>query len=111
MATTLPVIRSQTSGRHWLLVGLLLFFAAVSARYCLKVYKVESPESADRSAIQRWMPQLRDYVAGENIWQKHNFPCPPIMALILAPLTFMPPAVAAMSWFAVKAAMTIALVF
>ncbi|MBI3407731.1 MAG: DUF2029 domain-containing protein [Planctomycetes bacterium] len=111
MAATVSLRSIRIPQQRWLLFGVLLFFAAINVQYLFKVRKLDSVESADRSAIQRWLPQLHDFTKGENIWEKHNFPCPPIMALILAPLTLVPHGMAAVIWFTVKAAMALACIY
>ena len=98
---TPPALRA----RHWFYLGLVIFFLAGSVQYLTKIQKTAQPE---RSAIQRWLPQLDDLGRRENIWEKHNFPYPPIMALLLLPLSCLGPLGAALIWFLLKAVLTVA---
>jgi alpha-1,2-mannosyltransferase len=71
-------------------------------------------------AITRWQPQLSDMGKGVDIAQRYNYPNPPIMALLLYPLAYLPEAahqmglptrtasmLAALSWFYIKVALTL----
>ena len=88
--------------QQWFIVPLLAFFIALSVQYSLKT---------TRSAIVRWHNQLKEMDDGENIYEKYNYPNPPIMALILTPLTLLPPTAAALTWFYVKVGMTLLSLF
>lgn len=83
--------------RYWMLAGLVLFFTLISVQYTLKI--LDGPH---RSAILRWQPQLRALNDGANIWNDHNYPNPPMMALLLSPLGSMSPVAASLLWFYVK---------
>src|SRR3954447_17308704 len=92
----------------WLLLALILFFVALSVQYALKAAK-----SDHHSAIQRWREQILGLSEGENIYERYNYPNPPIMALILLPWanlpdwTGLPPLVCALAWFYLKVGMTL----
>src|SRR5262245_4453504 len=97
------VILSSLSRRGWLLwPALAVFFIALSVSYYRKV--ADEPKGF-RSAIYRWQNQLRDLADGEDIWDKHHYPNPPILALLLMPLAQLPEQVGAMSWFFLKCAL------
>jgi hypothetical protein len=65
------------------------------------------PKAADhRSAFVRWRPQVLKFRAGMNIYDKMLFPNPPILPITLGPLMELPPVAGAMSWFAIKVALT-----
>ncbi|QEH38024.1 Polyprenol-phosphate-mannose-dependent alpha-(1-2)-phosphatidylinositol mannoside mannosyltransferase [Aquisphaera giovannonii] len=65
------------------------------------------PKAADdRSAFVRWRPQVLRFWQGENIYDKTFFPNPPILPITVGPLMAMPAAAAAMTWFAIKIALT-----
>ncbi len=85
--------------RHWFVAGLLLLFAAVSVQYTLKA-------SHGGSAIIRWHQQLQG-LGEENIYERYNYPNPPVMALLLRPLVELPPVAAALVWFYLKVGMTL----
>ena len=61
-----------------------------------------------RSAFVRWRPQVLQFWAGVNIYDKMIFPNPPIMPITLYPLMVLPTVVGAMCWFAIKVALTTA---
>jgi hypothetical protein len=98
-AASFPAFR-----RRWFLIGLVAFFLVLNVRVLLKV-QFSSRES--RSAIIRWMPQLQQLQEGTDIWRRHNYPNPPIMAMILMPFAQFPEGVGALAWFYCKVAMTI----
>jgi hypothetical protein len=86
---------------HWLfLLGLLLIFLLASIQYGLKARK-------DRSAFERWHQYLTDIDGGEDIYQQHNYPNPPIMALILDPFMRLPAVAGALCWFYFKVVLTL----
>ncbi len=89
---------------RWLAAGLMLFFLLLSAQYSAKVLQ---SERENRSAILRWRNQLFDLSAGIDIWQAHNYPNPPIMALMLSPLAELPPLAMALVWFYLKVGMVL----
>jgi hypothetical protein len=93
---------SSASLRQRLFVSVLLTgFVALSIQYTFKAFE-------NRGAIGRWYAQLELFAQGQNIWEEFNYPNPPIMALILTPLTYLPPLSAALVFFYVKVAMTLA---
>src|SRR4051812_1061698 len=84
-------------------VGLLLFFVALSVQYSFKVR--DDDHRDNRSAILRWRHQLLELDQGVNIFEVHTYPNPPIMALILYPVVHLPPMVCSLAWFYLKVAM------
>jgi hypothetical protein len=84
---------------RWIVLGLAILFAALSIPYAIKA-------SEQRSAIVRWTPQLQQ-LDEEDIYQRYGYPNPPIMAILLWPLTEMPPLAAALLWFYLKVGMTL----
>ena len=54
---------------------------AASLPYALKA-------QANASAFVRWRDQLEQLFADEDIYQRHGYPNPPMMALVLYPLTW-----------------------
>src|SRR5262249_25552408 len=58
------------------------------------------------SAFVRWGSQIQQ-IEDEDIYQRHNYPNPPIMALLLLPLAQLPPLLGALAWFYLKAGMTL----
>ncbi len=96
---TLSVLR-----QGWFLLALALFFLAINVQF---VFKVLDPERANRTAFLRWTNQIQALEAGTNIWEKHGYPNPPIMALLLKPLMGMPPLAGSLVWFYLKLAMAV----
>jgi alpha-1,2-mannosyltransferase len=92
---------------RWLIAMLGIFFLAVLVQYTLKI---QHSEHGTRSAFLRWKTQLSELDDGVNVWQKHAYPNPPIMAIFLKPFMQMPPAVGASVWFGCKALLAMAAV-
>lgn len=90
---------------RWLLVGLTCFFLVIGVQYTLKL---RHSKNNSRSAFLRWRIQLDDLDAGVNVWEKHAYPNPPIMAIILKPFHDLPPRLGASLWFAFKAILALA---
>ena len=88
---------------HWLVAALLAFFVALSFQYGDKA----SQGTGERSAVGRWRNQVLDLAAGKDIYRLHNYPNPPIMALILLPVELLPPLAGGLVWFFLKAGMTL----
>jgi hypothetical protein len=65
-----------------------------------------SSERVPGSAIRRWREQLRN-LANEDIYQRYNYPNPPIMALLLEPIAHLPPLAGSLCWFYLKLGMTL----
>ena len=61
-----------------------------------------------RSALVRWRPQVLQFWAGVNIYDKMIFPNPPMMPITLYPLMVLPTVAGAMCWFAIKVGLTTA---
>lgn len=62
----------------------------------------------DRSAFIRWRHQVLQFWEGENIYDEMMFPNPPIFPITLYPLMTLPPVTGALTWYALKAALTAA---
>jgi alpha-1,2-mannosyltransferase len=98
--------------QRWFVLALLLFFAALSAKYTVKVLKTPEvppvrvdPHNPPPSAILRWKYQFTD---GDGpAWSVYNFPYPPIMALVLKPLFALPDTACALTWYYLKVGMTL----
>lgn len=82
---------------------LLVAFAAVTyLRYDIKIRELSSDDTYTKSAILRWRPQLEALDRGIDIYDRFQYPNPPIMALILKPFTALPVFTQAAVWFLVK---------
>jgi hypothetical protein len=113
MHTPSQATLSSASGARKLTLALLLVFGVVSILYASKALN-------NRGAIQRWLPQISDLDQGVDIAGRYNYPNPPIMALLLYPLVKLPVvlqglgvstrlslAAAGLSWFWIKAGLTL----
>ncbi len=97
MITTLRSLPAQ----RVFIAALLLFFVGVSIQYSAKAAK-------GRSAINRWAPQIQQLETGDDIHKQFNYPNPPIMAVLLWPiseLVTIHPLLGALVWFYIKVAM------
>jgi hypothetical protein len=92
------------SRQRWFVVGLLLFFVLLSVQYS---FKVLDSDRDNRSAILRWRDQILAIEDGTNIYDRHNYPNPPIMVLLLKPLVELPPLLGSLGWFYLKVAMAL----
>ncbi len=66
-------------------------------------YAVKASEQA--SAFVRWHNQIQNLIADADIYLEHNYPNPPMMALLLYPLTLLPPVAGALCWYFLKVGM------
>jgi hypothetical protein len=87
-------------GQRWFVAALLLLFLALSVKYSFKAVQ-------NRGAFSRWQPQVLDLDKGIDITRQHNYPNPPVMAVLLEPLAHLPPVTAALVWFYVKVALAL----
>ena len=62
----------------------------------------------NRSAFLRWRNQILLIDDGVNIYERFQYPNPPIMAMLLTPLAQLPPLVGALTWFGLKVLMAAA---
>jgi alpha-1,2-mannosyltransferase len=86
------------------LVAICVVFIGLAVQYGVKA--AGSGDRANRSAFLRWRDQLQ-HLESEDIYQRHNFPYPPIMAMILEPLMHVPPLAGSLGWFLLKLGMTV----
>ncbi|NBO92229.1 MAG: DUF2029 domain-containing protein [Planctomycetia bacterium] len=70
-------------------------------------FRAASKAAEDRSAFNRWRHQLLLLKDGVDISDSHNYPNPPIMAVLLEPLAYLPALGGAMTWFALKVLMAV----
>jgi hypothetical protein len=82
----------------WVVAAIVVIAAAI-------MYAGKAAE--ERSAFIRWRHQVLEFWGGVNIYDEMMFPNPPILPLTLLPLMVLPPLVGAMSWFALKTALTV----
>jgi alpha-1,2-mannosyltransferase len=84
-------------------VALLVAFSAYL--YYDKITKPSRDGHLTRSAFLRWRDQILGLESGLDIYQVHNYPNPPIQALILYPFVKLDRIPGAMLWFAAKVVM------
>lgn len=86
-------------------VALLVALAYTTARYLEKVKKPSDAGTYTRTAFLRWKPQVEALFAGENIYDKYQYPNPPVMAVILRPFMRLPSPTDAVAWLLFKMAL------
>lgn len=91
---------------RWLMAVVFLIFAVISVQYSFKILDAREG-GLTRSAVLRWLPQIQELENGVNISVEYNYPNPPIMALILWPVTELHPLAAGLVWFYAKVAMAL----
>lgn len=94
----------RVAQQRWFLLALIAFFLLINLQY---VAKVHFSERENRSAFARWAPQLVELQEGKDIWQRSNYPNPPIMALILMPFAQLPSSIGPLAWFYFKVGLTV----
>src|SRR5438067_2018606 len=67
------------AGRRWFWLALLGVLAIAATTYTHKALR-------NRSAFLRWRAQVLQIDQGTDIYQRFQYPNPPIMALLLRPL-------------------------
>ncbi len=87
--------------------GRYVLFALVALVIVLLGWRIRDKVVHERSAFRRWRPQILQIEQGVDISARHNYPHPPIMAVLLEPLERMPPLAGALVWFTLKVAMAV----
>jgi hypothetical protein len=95
-----PVLSAR---HHWLILVLGAVFLALSIQYTVKAM-------ANRSAILRWRDQLQ-HLEDENIYARYAYPNPPIMAILLEPISQLPPLAGSLLWFYLKASLAVLAIY
>lgn len=78
-------------------IGILL---ASSIPYAVKA-------SQHGSAFVRWHNQIQNLASDADIYLEHNYPNPPMMALLLYPLVLLPPVAGALGWYFLKVGLSL----
>jgi len=95
--------------RRTILAAFVVLIAALAVTTTLRyVKKTETPDrlgTFTRTAFLRWRNQVHDLHRGVDIYRTHNYPNPPIMALVLSPLMALPPTAGSLAWLFAKMAM------
>jgi alpha-1,2-mannosyltransferase len=96
---------SRIADKRVLPAGLVRGVLIGAVAVCIYYVAVKGPT---RSAFIRWRPQIAEMMNGADAYTKYGFPYPPVMALLLAPLAKLPPAVGMSAWLFLKVLMTLA---
>jgi len=96
---SIHALKRATNFQRWFVAALLAFFVLLSIQYSYKAV-------AGRSAFVRWRSQI-EHLDDADIYQRFNYPNPPIMALLLEWLVRMPPLVGSLTWFYLKVGMVL----
>ncbi len=91
-------MKRLTAAEPWIYAALALLVLGLAVPYARKA-------ADDRSAFCRWRSQIQAMGRGQDISATHNYPNPPVMAVVLEPLVHLPPVVGAVSWYVLKAGM------
>jgi len=90
------------------LTALGIVVLAMSLKYAAKIEKPGDSGQQSRSAFLRWRSMIHDVFNGTNIYiGVHEYPNPPIMAIVLKPFADLPPTVGAFAWFYAKVLMAV----
>ena len=105
LASTSRSILQDGARARWALLALMgvVLLVGAAAYYG----KIHSDKRTNRSAIQRWQPQILGLEQGEDISQKYAYPNPPIMSVLLLPLAKMPASAMAITWYLLKVGMAV----
>jgi alpha-1,2-mannosyltransferase len=103
MATASARQRFVLSWQHCFIALLCVLFVTLAVQYGRKA--AGNGDRANRSAFLRWRDQLQ-HLGSEDIYQRYNFPYPPVMAMLLEPFMRLPPLAGSLGWFFLKVAMT-----
>jgi hypothetical protein len=104
-----PALRRWVVGAFVVLLSVLA--VTTTARYLKKTQTPDRNGNYTRTAILRWRDQIHDLHAGKDPYRLHNYPNPPIMALILTPFEMLPPSAGSLAWLFAKMAMAGAMAF
>lgn len=92
------------TARGWILAAMSAFLVVLASQYLIKI---SDTRRSNRSAIQRWQPQLLGLDQGEDISKTYQYPNPPIMSVLLLPLARLPSVTMAITWYLAKCLMAL----
>ena len=109
MVARLRTMLALPPGRWWTLFGVALALVLVGSaiKHIEKTQKLARDGSQTKTAFLRWRDQIHDLAAGVDVYQRYNYPNPPIQGLILWPLAQLPPMLGSIAWYVLKAAMAV----
>lgn len=89
-------------------LGLAVLVVGMSLKYAAKASKPADNGQQTRSAFLRWRAMIHEVFAGGNVYVGvHEYPNPPVMAVVLKPFADLPPLAGALAWFYAKVAMAV----
>ncbi|MBX9585229.1 MAG: hypothetical protein K2X87_33400, partial [Gemmataceae bacterium] len=106
------VVSASAPARPWFRPAFLVVVAALvvamSLKYAAKVQKPGDGGQQTRSAFLRWRGMIHELFAGGNVYVGvHEYPNPPVMAVVLKPFADLPPVAGALAWFYAKVGMAV----
>lgn len=89
-------------------LALAVLVVGMSLKYAAKASKPGDNGQQTRSAFLRWRAMIHEVFAGTNVYVGvHEYPNPPIMAVVLKPFADLPPLAGALTWFYAKVLMAV----
>ena len=86
------------------LLALAALIVGTSLKYAAKAARPGDTGLQSRSAFLRWRGMINDLFAGTNVYVgAHEYPNPPVMAIILRPFAALPPMAGALEVAELKA--------
>ncbi|MBN9517987.1 DUF2029 domain-containing protein [bacterium] len=87
-------------------LALAVLVVGMSVKYAAKASKPGDDGRQTRSAFLRWRAMIHEAFAGTNVYVGvHEYPNPPVMAVVLKPFADLPPLAGALAWFYAKVLM------
>ena len=107
VALRLPAARAARL-RLAFVLALAVLVVGMSLKYAAKASKPADNGQQTRSAFLRWRAMIHEVFAGGNVYVGvHEYPNPPVMAVVLKPFADLPPLAGALAWFYAKVAMAV----
>ena len=106
-ALRLPSVPSARLRRAFVL-ALAVLVVGMSLKYAAKASKPADNGQQTRSAFLRWRAMIHEAFAGTNVYVGvHEYPNPPVMAVVLKPFADLPPLAGALAWFYAKVGLAV----
>lgn len=93
---------AQNCGIRWPRSDTAAFAVVCALVFAATIVYTVHIKGRDRGAFNRWRPALAGFAQGEDLYVRHAFPTPPIMAMILYPFSRLPNPVGAIAWATFK---------
>lgn len=89
-------------------LALAVLVVGMSVKYAAKASTPADNGKQTRSAFLRWRAMIHEAFAGGNVYVGvHEYPNPPVMAVVLKPFADLPPLAGALAWFYAKVLMAV----